>query len=77
MTPFQMLLGKVIGVGAVGLVQLGIWAGTAFFVSSVLGRNMAPAAVAVDGSAASFSLPTISGGLVVVILVFFVLGYFL
>lgn len=77
MTPFQMLLGKVIGVGAVGLVQLGIWAGTAFFVSSMTGRNMAPASVAVDGSAASFSLPTISGGLVVVILVFFLLGYFL
>jgi ABC-2 type transport system permease protein len=77
MTPFQMLLGKVIGVGAVGLVQLGIWAGTAFFVSSALGRDVSPAAVAVDGSTASFSLPTISAGLVVVVLVFFLLGYFL
>jgi ABC-2 type transport system permease protein len=77
MTPFQMLLGKVIGVGSVGLVQLSIWGGTAFFMSSVMGRKIAPDATAIDGTAASVSLPNIPGDLVLVVLVFFLLGYFL
>jgi len=77
LTPFQMLLGKVIGVGAVGLVQVGIWGAAAFFVTSAMGGGAAPAATAVDGTASSLSLPSVSAGLVTVILVFFLLGYFL
>jgi ABC-2 type transport system permease protein len=74
LTPFQLLLGKVIGVGAVGLVQLGIWGGAGFYVTTVLGgRSGEPAA----GGAAQFSLPQISMDLVVVVLLFFILGFFL
>ncbi len=77
MTPFQMLLGKVIGVGSVGLVQLSIWGGAAFFMTSVMGRKVTPEATGVDGAAVSVSLPAVSGDLVMVVLVFFLLGYFL
>lgn len=77
LTPFQMLLGKVIGVGAVGLVQVGIWGATAFFVTSVLGGDLTPQTTGLDGTSSGVSLPTISAGLVTVILVFFLLGYFL
>ncbi len=77
MTPFQMLLGKVIGVGSVGLVQLSIWGGAAFFMTSVMGRTVTPEATAVDGAAVSVSFPAVSGDLVMVVLVFFLLGYFL
>lgn len=77
LTPFQMLLGKVIGVGAVGLVQLAIWGGTAFVATSTLGANLSPQTTGLDGSPSGVSLPVISAGLVSVILVFFLLGYFL
>lgn len=76
LTPFQMLLGKVIGVGAVGLVQVGIWGATAFFVTSVLGGNMTPQTTGLDGTSSGVSLPSISAGLVTVVVVFFLLGYF-
>ena len=33
LTPFQMMLGKVVGVGLVALLQIGIWAGAATFFS--------------------------------------------
>ena len=77
LTPFQLLLGKVIGVGAVGLVQLSIWGGAGFYVTTVLGRQSGPAEIAAEGTAPSFSLPQISMELVTVVLVFFVLGFFL
>lgn len=77
LTPFQLLLGKVIGVGAVGLVQLGIWGGAGFYVTTVLGRRSGPGEIAADGGAQSFSLPQISMDLVVVVLLFFILGFFL
>ncbi len=83
MTPFQLLLGKVIGVGASGLLQLGIWGVTGFYVTSALAaggaeRSAGPG-MAVDGTQASMSasMPMISVDLVVVILVFFLLGFFL
>lgn len=78
MTPFQLLMGKVIGVGAVGLVQLGIWGATGFYVTSLFkGGASAPAGVAVDGTARSFTLPSVNPDLVIVVLVFFLLGFFL
>jgi ABC-2 type transport system permease protein len=77
LTPFQLLLGKVIGVGAVGLVQLGIWGGAGFYVTSVLGSRSGTADLAADGAVQSFSMPQVSMELVAVVLVFFVLGFFL
>jgi ABC-2 type transport system permease protein len=79
-TPFQLLLGKVVGVAGVGLVQLAIWGGAGFYLSSVFGsRNPAGAMdqLAADGGRQSFTMPDISPDLVVVILVFFLLGFLL
>lgn len=76
LTPFQLMAGKVIGVGAVGLLQLAIWVGTAMFLSAnataIAGLfNMPPEA------AAQMPIPAISGGLLVVFLAFFLIGFFL
>lgn len=80
MSPFQLLMGKVIGVGASGLVQLGIWGVTGSYVTAMFasgGAGSGEAGIAADGTRASLSLPEISPELVAVILVFFLLGFFL
>lgn len=78
MTPFQLLMGKVIGVGAVGLVQLGIWGATGFYVTSLFqGNGAAAGGTAVDGTASGMTLPSVGPDLVIVVLVFFLLGFFL
>jgi ABC-2 type transport system permease protein len=76
LTPFQLMAGKVIGVGAVGLLQLTIWVGTAMFLSAnaaaIAGMfNMPPEA------ASQMPIPAIGGGLLVVFLAFFLIGFFL
>lgn len=74
MRPFELLLGKVLGVGAVGLLQLGIWAGSATLLSAnrdkIAAMMGAPA-----GAAAALPIPTMSGDLLAVFLLFFVLGF--
>lgn len=73
--PFELLAGKVIGVGAVGLFQLLIWAVTARLLltqRTALGRMMG-----IEGSAQAFPLPEVPLSTIVVLLVYFVLGYFL
>ncbi len=69
--PFDLLMGKVVGVGAAGLMQMGIWLGTGLFVSRILSRP-GPAGSAATG----FQLPEVSGALVGVILICFLLGFF-
>lgn len=76
LTPFQLMAGKVIGVGAVGLLQLGIWVGTAMLLSAnavaIAGLfNMPPEA------AAQMPLPAISPDLLIIFLLFFTVGFFL
>ena len=73
-SPFQMLLGKVIGVGSVALLQLGLWAGTAMvlttFKAPIAGLfGASPAAVADIG------IPTVRPDMLVVFLLFFALGF--
>lgn len=77
--PFQLLAGKVIGVGAVGLLQLGIWlaAGKLLLdrradVARWLGQP--DEAVAALGS---MGLPEVPLATIVIFLTYFVLGYFL
>ena len=74
-TPFQLLGGKVIGVGGLGLVQLLAAALPAAVALALQGRI----AEAVFGSPASaLELPqALTLGIVVVFVVFFVLGYLL
>lgn len=74
LSPFQLLLGKVIGVGATGLLQLSIWAGTATLLTTFKAQ-IAALFGASPGSLASLAIPTVSPALLVVFLLFFVLGF--
>jgi ABC-2 type transport system permease protein len=76
LTPFQMMLGKVVGVGLVALTQIGIWASAAYYLSknsaTVLGWfGVQPA------TAGGFTLPAMDPMLLVVFLSFFILGFLL
>jgi ABC-2 type transport system permease protein len=82
-SPETLLAGKVIGVGAVGLTQQIIWVvGTVYlgsFLAPILAR-MAPSTDSVTaapgaGSMAAMSMPDIHITSLLLILVFFVLGY--
>jgi ABC-2 type transport system permease protein len=80
LTPFQLLMGKVIGVGATGLLQLGIWSATGLYITRALaGRAGTDAMVngAATGAPAGFSMPNVTPDLIAVVLVFFLLGYFM
>jgi len=76
LTPFELMLGKIIGVGSVALLQLGIWSGTAKLLTSqrvaIAGLLGAP-----PSEAMGMPIPAISGTLLAVYLTFFVLGFFL
>lgn len=76
LTPFELMLGKVIGVGSVALLQLGIWTGSAKLLTS---QRAAIAGLlgASPSDAMSMPIPAISGDLLAVYLTFFVLGFFL
>lgn len=72
--PFDLMLGKVLGVGAASLLQLGIWAASA----AIFGRFSAHAAsnmVADSGEKVSMTLPAIPTDLIIVTLVYFALGF--
>jgi len=77
--PFELLAGKVVGVGAVGLLQMGIWLLTAKLlvdkraaVARLLGQSDEAAA-----AIGSFSLPPVPATTIALALGFFLLGYFL
>jgi ABC-2 type transport system permease protein len=74
LSPFQLLLGKVLGVGSAGLLQLGIWVGTATLLTSFKAQ-IAALFGASPGAMASLAIPTVSPGLLVVFLLFFILGF--
>lgn len=76
LSPFQMMLGKVLGVGAAGLLQIGIWAVAAMAVTTygvqiarVFGADLAPDALG--------GIPSFTPDLLVVFLLFFVAGFLL
>jgi ABC-2 type transport system permease protein len=74
--PFEMLLGKVVGVGATGLVQLGIWVGTAALILSQ--RARIATVLGMDGAAAAaIPLPSLPPDLLVVFLLYFITGFLL
>jgi ABC-2 type transport system permease protein len=75
LSPFQMLLGKVVGVGLVSLLQIGIWAGAAYFLSE--NRATVMGWFGIQTASAQVGLPAMEPGLVVVFLAFFTLGFLL
>lgn len=68
-TPFQMMIGKIIGIGAVGLTQIAIWGAFALLLSL-------PQLAALL-SIKSGSIPSLSTASLVFFPVYFILGYFL
>ena len=68
--PFELMMGKLVGVGLAGLTQLGIWVGT---VALLLGFI----ALQSDLSAVLSSVPTITPLMVLYFLIFFLLGFFI
>ena len=74
--PFQLLAGKVVGVGAVGLFQFGIWGVSAWLLARR--RDLVLQFLGVDASGAGgFRLPDVPIETVAIVLVYFLLGYFL
>lgn len=76
MTPFQMLVGKIIGVGLTGLVQLGVWGGTVFLLSNQRAR-IAELLGANADLVRSIPIPSMPLDLLLVFLAFFTLGFFM
>lgn len=70
--PFQLMAGKILGVGSVGLLQFAIWAIAAALISAYAGLMLSAFA---PGAAASFPVPEVPISVLVYFVVFFVLGY--
>ena len=72
--PWEMMLGKIVGVGAVGLAQMAIWA-LVFALAGVYGLTVGAPALAEAGiDLASLPIPW---GALTLVLFFLVLGYLL
>ena len=76
LTPFQMLLGKVLGVGLAGLAQMAIWGGTVFMIGSQR-MNLAGLFGMSADAAQSFPIPSMPPALLLVFLLYFALGFML
>jgi ABC-2 type transport system permease protein len=75
--PFQLMLGKVIGAGAVGIVQLAVWAGSAALLTSQQGRLATLLSRDAAPPGAGLQLPQVPPATLAVLLAYFLLGYFL
>lgn len=73
LTPFQMLMGKVLGVGLAGLTQMAIWVGTALLLGSQ-GPHLA-GAFGIGAAAGNFAIPSMPPSLLAVFLLYFTLGF--
>lgn len=68
--PFELMMGKLVGVGLAGLTQLAIWLGSALVL---IGFGLATYSV----SAMNISMPDISILTIVYFFIFFILGFFI
>jgi ABC-2 type transport system permease protein len=71
--PRALMAGKILGVGAVGLVQLAIWLGMAYLTIEY--REQVLGVFGVEGTG-GFSIPALELGEILVALAYFLLGYF-
>ena len=74
--PFQLMLGKVVGVGAVGLFQFAIWGVTGWAVVHYRVAILGAFHVSAEQLSA-FPMPSISGTLLAVVAAYFLLGFLL
>ena len=77
LTPFQMMLGKVVGVGMVALLQIGIWVGIATYLGSHQQQIMHAFGVTGTAGGPGISLPAMPPQLMIVFFLFFSLGFLL
>lgn len=73
--PFELMIGKVVGAGAVGLVQITVWITSAKLLSGF--RQGAGGGVAAGATPVGFQFPQIPTATLLIFAVYFVLGYFL
>jgi ABC-2 type transport system permease protein len=67
--PFELMLGKLIGIGGVGLTQLSIWIGAILLFT-------APVGLAALGATGPRAIPALEPGLALHFFAFFLVGYF-
>ncbi len=72
--PFQLMVGKVVGAGAVGLVQIAIWITSAKLLS---GFRQGVGGGVTAGTTAGFQFPQLPTATLLIFAVYFLLGYFL
>jgi ABC-2 type transport system permease protein len=72
-SPTKLLLGKVLGVGGVGLTQLLLWTGMAWGMYQL----RQPILAALGAAATPMTIPQVSWGMAAVLIGFFVLGFML
>ncbi len=87
--PFELLMGKVLGIGAMGLLQMGVWVviliGLTMSAGGIISLFLDPSDFNLPDSAgqeellgaADFALPAIEPGLFIWFLLFFLGGYLL
>lgn len=75
-TPGRLMFGKILGVGSMGLTQLGIWAASAALLG-LLGVPMLAAALAQEGALGEFAHLLPGVGTLLLLLAYFILGFFL
>lgn len=73
--PWQLMLGKILGVGSMGLTQMSIWALCGVLIGAGGTSLLASLRPDLDMSMVSAALPT--GGAVLLLAAYFLLGYFL
>jgi len=71
--PFELMVGKILGIGAVGLTQYSIWA-LFGFAASKYSKSMLSSFFRLPSD---FRLPSIPSYIFIYLVVFFILGYFL
>lgn len=75
-TPGRLMLGKILGVGSMGLTQLGIWAASAALLG-LLGVPMLATALAQEGALGEFAHLLPGAGTLLLLVAYFLLGFFL
>lgn len=87
--PFQMLMGKVLGIGAVGIVQMIVWSGlmlaTILFAGNIAASFVDPASLSLSADASQqeiidamdFAIPSINPSVFVWFVLYFLGGYLL
>lgn len=70
--PMQLLVGKILALGSLGLLQMLVWIGGIFLALRLVGGDQATMAVGLLSSLANIQIPT---GIVPIIVIYFVLSY--